>query len=284
MGRVTIALILGVVLGTLSLAWVFFVKPGDTDYTAMVPADAAATVKSVTEDISTGRPLPTALLEPALVPKMTTDLLKHMKSVFPAEPPQHVILAGWNRTYFKSLTGSGATTDKLDIVVRCKYSGDRVTEADYVLEREGDKFLVSGVHVGALSPQQIHAADFDLAKMPTMSLVYLAIGVVFDIFAVFTFVMCAMGPLPRWRTRWLWMIATLIGVLRMNVLLATGATGLVPFSFYLPPGGLLQNEGWILVLSIPAGAILYWVRRGTWREKAQAAPVASEFGSGDMRG
>lgn len=283
MVRVTIALVLGVVLGTMALAWVFFVKPGDTDYTAMVPAGAAAAVKSVTEDIRTGHQVPASLLEPSLAAGLTPDLLKRMQNVFPAEPPQRVILAGWNRTYFQSLTG-GATTDRLDIVIRCKYSGDRISEADYVLQGNGDKFLITAVHVGALSPQQIHASDFDLAKMPVTSLIYLAIGLIFDIFAAFTFVICAMGPLPRWRTRWLWMIATLFGVFRMNVTLATGTVTLVPISFYLPPGGLLQSRGWILVLMIPAGAILYWVRRASWREKAQAAPAASEFGGGDMRG
>lgn len=275
MGRVAIALIVGAVLGALLLVSALFIQAGNNiDYTAMAPKDSVTLSKAFLEEIRTGSTAGIAAqLDPATAAKVTPPLLARLRTLFPAGPPDRIIVAGWKETLYKSITG-GNSTDTTILVLRDLFPHGRVVEADFTLERVNGRLLVYGCHITALTPVQAHAGDFNLAKLSPVADAYLALGLALDVFTMFTFVLCAMGPLPRWRTRWLWMIAILFGLVRVNISLATGALTLVPLSIYLPPAGLFQPDAgasWYLWLSLPVAAIAYWARRPQWRARAPEA-------------
>jgi hypothetical protein len=92
-----------------------------------------------------------------------------------------------------------------------------------------------------------------------------------------------MGPQPRWRTRWLWALASLVGVLRVNAAFwTTGQLTFVPISILFPPVGMTQipvGTPWVFGFSLPLGAILYWVLRNNrgWGRPAAMEAVDSQF-------
>lgn len=283
-GRTILGTLLGVGLGTLIFICPSLLPRQQIDYSASAPADAVSLAKSASENLRAGKfEAVQAILHPKLGTIITPDLFAKMKGAFPAAAPRKIIVAGWRTTLSKTV-GGGDATSSTEIVVSYQYPDRSEVHTEFVLQRAAGKLLATGFHVRTFPAQPAHANDLDPTKLQPFSIAYMAIAFLIDIFAAVSFVSCAMGPLPRWRTRWLWMIATLIGVVRYDVVLTTGAATLLPVYLNLPPAGLSQadmNSPWVVWLTLPVGAVVYWYRRGDWRQAKAAEPARQ---GSDMRG
>jgi hypothetical protein len=82
-------------------------------------------------------------------------------------------------------------------------------------------------------------------------------------FSIYAFVVCMRTkPLKR---KWLWVIATLIGVCSFSVNWTTGQFSIALFALHLPPGGgfAFFYGPWNFYISIPVGAIFFLGRRSS---------------------
>ncbi|MBV8244580.1 MAG: hypothetical protein JOZ38_01525 [Candidatus Eremiobacteraeota bacterium] len=113
---------------------------------------------------------------------------------------------------------------------------------------------------------------FAPGKGPAQMLALTAVVVV-SLLSWVSLVMAAMLPNVRWR--WLWMIATTIGVCQFEMNWTTGASSLQPIYIRFPPAGMAcaypPYAPWILIVSLPIGAFAFFLVH--WLKNASQGPV-----------
>jgi hypothetical protein len=282
MARILFAALVGLALGAAFILWIGFTDPTAADFTAFTPGDVVALGKDFVIKLR-ARDFQGVVrdMEPNIA-NVSPELFEKVARQFPAGREQRVIATNWQETVMKSIAGNMGPADTVTLGLRYEYADGDAAQVNFVFHRINGKLLVYACNVAGLTAQQIEANRFDLANQTPFSYAYMAIAILIDAFSIGSFVLCAFGPWPRWRWRWLWMIATLIGVLRINYVFRTGAFYLMPLAFLLPPAQetrFASDGPWVLSLTIPIGAIGYWLAR---RRAADArAPAA---GGGDMHG
>lgn len=107
-----------------------------------------------------------------------------------------------------------------------------------------------------------------LTFKPTATLLVAGAAVVVPTFILITAVVCLLTPI-RWRRKWLWLLFVLIGVTELSVDWMTGETSFHLLNFVLLGGSVLKGGaygGWVFSMSLPLGAMIFWVKRPGWVE------------------
>ncbi|HXL99081.1 MAG TPA: hypothetical protein VN932_04055 [Rhizomicrobium sp.] len=281
MARILFAALAGLALGAAFILWIGFADFAATDFTAFTPGDVEALGKDFVIKLR-ARDFQGVVrdMEPNIT-NVSSEQFEKVAQQFPTGREQRVITTNWQETVMKSVAGNMGPADTVTLGLRYQYADGNAVQVNLVFHRINGKLLVYACNVVGLTAQQTEANQFNLANQNPFSYAYMAIAVLIDAFSIGSFVLCAFGPWPRWRWRWLWMIATLIGVLRINYVFRTGVFYFMPLAFLLPPAQEARftlDGPWVLSLTIPIGAIGYWLAR---RRAADARAPA--VGGGGMR-
>ncbi len=192
-----------------------------------------------------------------------------------AEPPRALT---WNSMWHEStnvLAGGAQQQTTHVLVLRYGLEDGTGLDVTATFRSSGGPKTLFGVHFQRIGAQQLQGPDFNLRSLTTAQAAALVIAVGIDVFAIATFVICLTGSLPSWRTRWLWLIAILIGIFRFNIVWPSCQTFVVPISFLFPPATLSQipiGSPWVISISIPIGALVYWSLRRTRGWDARVRP------------
>src|SRR5690606_22891732 len=122
----------------------------------------------------------------------------------------------------------------------------------------------------AASLQEINGFSFKNAD--GTHYLFLAAATIIPVFIITTLVVCIRTKIAR--RKWLWVIFILLGVTSFSLNWTTGQTGVSPLSIQLLGVSATASSvysPWIISVSLPIGAIVFWLRR-----RKLTADLASE--------
>lgn len=112
----------------------------------------------------------------------------------------------------------------------------------------------------AASLQEING--FSFKKAGGTHYLLLAAALIVPVFIITTLVVCIRTKIAR--RKWLWVIFILLGVTSFSLNWTTGQTGISPLSIQLLGVSATASSvysPWIISVSLPIGAIVFWLRR-----------------------
>jgi len=147
--------------------------------------------------------------------------------------------------------------------------------ADFTEERVGNELLLSNFTVETMTESLTQRNEISLGALetkPTATLLITGAAIVVPTFIIVTAVMCLLTPIP-WRRKWLWLLFILIGFTTLSVDWMTGKTSFELLSFLVLGTGSGKGGaygGWIFSMSLPVGALIFWLKRPEWVEAHRA--------------
>ncbi|EGJ49153.1 hypothetical protein [Desulfocurvibacter africanus] len=181
--------------------------------------------------------------------------LAQMAQFFPADDPMKVEVVDWAITYKDG-------NKQVGITLQYEFKTSWLL-ANINFERaKDDSFIVNGVHV---RPAQGSLAEIYKTKVYQNNSIYYAllpIYVAIPIFIIVTVIYCLRAPIKK--RKWLWAIFVLVGFGQVSINLHSGLVNINPLSVYLFGVGFMSPTKygpWILIMTMPLGAIMFWVRR-----------------------
>jgi hypothetical protein len=269
--RIVVALIFAALAAAASLSAPYWSETLDVQ--AITAGDELTLAKRVVADLrSHNFADANAITEPAF---RTTDnkVLAQIGDVFPKRREDSLRVTAWHKFSMRGI-------ENTNIEIFYYFGKDGVVRAQVSTLRNGSGLMIHGAHINSYSLAQLHFNDF---RFPAGALdirwVFLAVAWLFDAVAFTTFALCLMSPVVRWRWRWLWAIFVLAGALRLNLDWMTLDTQYQLLMFIAPPAQFFQAfsyGSWVLTITAPVGALIYWAKRVQWRGETVSAD--------DMRG
>jgi len=274
--RNLLACLIGLVV-TLGLGYLT-ISAAPMDYSGMAPKDELETSKLFVQRVEHHQSdQAMAMFEPDVRHGGTSvlDQAAVLLSKQKAGPPRVVT---WNSAWQENtnvFVGGDKQQTTHTLVLRYALADGTGLDVTAIFRLSGGPKTLYGVHFQRIGAQQVQGPDFNLRSLSTAQATALVIAVSVDVFAIATFVICLTSPLPSWRTRWLWLIAILIGVFRFNIVWPSCQTFVAPLSFLIPPATLSQfpiGSPWVISIAVPLGAFVYWSLRRTRGWDASARP------------
>lgn len=275
MGRDNIKVIAVVVLAILATAALFIIVPSGHqrfDVSEYVPARDVTAAKHAAEAIRTQN---FADLNAMLAPEFgepDSAAFAKMGSFVPNKPVKDVTVA-----FFQVQTANGMRTTRIDLYY--DYGAGGVSQVQTLLSDMGPEPKLMGIHVNLFPAAAVQAFEFHWpARWNDPRWGLLAIAAALDLFAFITFGLCAINSEIRWRWRWLWMLLALVSVGRLNISWMTLQVEWLIVNATVPPAGFYRFAAyapWILSLSLPVGAAVYWARVRSWKRERVERPVAA---------
>lgn len=186
-------------------------------------------------------------------------------------PPGEIVSTKVVGTYMMSRVSSGkpgSTTYNLTYEYQFPQSW---ALANVVLVRSGDKLEIAGMRVQRETQSLAEKNTFTLSGKPAFYWLIAALVAALPLFCFASFIICLRTPIRR--RKWLWAVATLLGVVTLSLNWSTGE-----FSFQLISIQLLSASAvarlyspWILSISFPLGAVMFWIKRKRLKQEALAA-------------
>lgn len=238
---------------------------GQPDVTGTTPAAELALAKRFVQDVRTRNFHDAAAIVESAYRPADNAIFETLFSMFRNRKGETVRTTGWLTTF-----AHGASSTQ--IAMYYDFGKDGGVQCVFVVASQGGATAIRSAKLEPYSAAALHANDFHFPAMaPDLRWIYLGVGVLFDLFAFATFALCFVSPVIRWRWRWLWLVFVLAGFVRFNLDWSSVETQLQLVSFLLPPAGFYRFASygpWVLVLTAPAGAAIYWARRAQWRREA----------------
>jgi hypothetical protein len=219
------------------------------------------------EDVRTGNfaPIRTAI-DPALRTQVTPEILAAMRNAFGLRPVKSIETVN-ARIIGQKLFGKSGN---IDHELTFEYDmGDRYVIAEILLRELPNHLQIEAVHVQPIDRpiEQINA--FTFSGKSAGHFAFLALAIAIPIFILVTAVKCWRTNIPR--RKWLWRIFVLFGILGIKLNWTTGEMFLQLVQFDLLGAGFKQDLGGpvLIQFSMPIGALLFWLRRRAWMDRAE---------------
>jgi glycosyltransferase involved in cell wall biosynthesis len=196
-------------------------------------------------------------IEPKLRPKIDEDILEQMRSLLGSDEVKEVNLVGYNAHTFNQQPtrynlsyqyGYGNKWILVNVAFRSIASGK-------------NEILGLNIYNPMSKPlQEINRFRFEGKSI--IHYIFLGLCISIPLFSLFTLVACIRTKIKK--KKWLWIVFILFGIGQFSINWTTGQFGFKPISIQLFGFGAVAVSiyaPWILLFSIPIGAILFWIRR-----------------------
>lgn len=197
--------------------------------------------------------------------------LRTMRAMIPGGPPDSTELVGYHWQTVAQLAGGRESTYSVTHQLR---HGDKWLLVLLAWREKDAVRRITAFRVVPLekSLQETHA--FRLRDIDLIRALFLAGAVAVPVFILVTLVACIRTRMPK--HKWLWIIFILVGFTQLSINWTTGVVGFRPLAFQLLGAGAMAQPfmAWMISISIPAGAIAFWIRRRDWL--AASAATAAE--------
>jgi hypothetical protein len=196
-----------------------------------------------------------AELDPAIRTGKEIEQLNFMRTLIPPGPPRSVEIVGYYMHYTNGQVSYNVTH-------QYAYEGKWVISNVVWTDKGNATRQILGMNITPLdqSLQEIHAFTFRRAGLAHY-LVLIA-AMVIPVFVLVTLVVCIRTKLPR--RKWLWVLFILVGFGQVSLNWTTGETAVRPLHFQLFGAGVSFGGlygPWMLMVSVPVGAIAFWFKR-----------------------
>jgi hypothetical protein len=243
------SVLLAAIPGLAASAMKNFSAPGLT-------AEEDAALSAPYQNLSTGR---TEALMSRLNPNINRAAfvaqVPLMQRIALSTPPKSSRLITWTKRV-------GTDGDAMSAVREFTYA-DRVVRTETTLGRAKDGWQLDAFYVSALPIAKVNANKLSLAGRPPAFIAFVVAAAILPLFVLATALAALFqNPLKR---RWLWLIFILAGITTFRMNGATGDITFQPLSLQLFSGSAFWSgsafEPWVFGLSVPLGAVLFWLRR-----------------------
>lgn len=208
-------------------------------------------------------------LDPKLRNDKELEQLRTMRAMIPAGAPTSTELVGYHWRTVHAIAGSETT---YSVTHQFRHGDQWLIVFLNWRESAGEPRRITALRVVPLekSLQEINALSFQNAD--PLHYAFLAGVVAMPVFVLVTLVACLRTKIPK--RKWLWVIFVLLGFVQLTLNWTTGETLLRPFFVQLFAAGASSQlySPWMLTISVPVGAILFWIRRPRWAAAPAAEP------------
>lgn len=203
-----------------------------------------------------------------LNPKLKTEnlslQLEKVAKLFPPDLPKNVELVGCH-----TLKSGGKW--QANITFQYEFSSSWLIANIGLEQIGGGELIVNSVNVNPIQDSLENINKFKLKGKGPIHFVFLTLIFFLPAFIIFTFIVCLRTPIKK--RKWLWAIFILLGYGQFSLNWTTGAGNINPIYFQILGAGFMsagKYAPWILSISFPLGAILFWVRKGKMPKKQEA--------------
>ncbi len=210
-----------------------------------------------------------AAVEARLAPRLrTADLrqnLGQMAALIPPGPPKSAEAVGVH-----VLKTDSATFHQLTLEYEYPQSWLVVSA---MLEQRGGAVVFNALQVTPSAQSLAATHRFSLEGKGLGHFLFLALAIGIPLGIVYTLWACIRTPIPK--RKWLWYAVIAVGVVQCHLDWTTGAWPAQWLSLQLLGAGFAKagpQAPLILTISLPLGALAFWVRRRSFVRAASAAP------------
>ncbi len=200
-------------------------------------------------------------LDPGINTASTHSQLERMADVFPVGKPAKTHVVGVNTS-----TVNGTITYSL--TVESEYPSTWPL-ANVVLRKESGHWVILGMHVYPRTQSLETENRFTFTGKTAVHYVVFGLATAIPIFVVLTFIACVRTPLAK--RKWLWLLFVAVGIGQLSFNWTNGASSIQPISFVALGSGFFRAGPYapiILNVSVPVGAIIFWLKR--WPNRAKS--------------
>ena len=195
-----------------------------------------------------------SLMSPELLADVNDDLLFQMANYFRGTEPISTEIIG-------SQVNSTNSQWQGDFTFEYEFeSGWNLANA--ALRKSGDGYQVTGLNVYRTLGSQRELNTFTLASKSLHHYTFLGAVAVVPLFVLVTLVFCIRTPIAQ--RKWLWIGFVLLGVGQISINWTTGDWATQLLSVHLLGASAFAagpHAPWVLSISIPLGAIVFWIKR-----------------------
>lgn len=154
--------------------------------------------------------------------------------------------------------------------------GDHVGRSETVLFRDDAEapWQIETFNVRVVDRNAVPSGRVDIAGKSSLYVAIVAAALLNPIFMLTTFWAALLSK--RVRPRWLWLVATPLGFVTFSLNAATGSIAMSPLSVQLFGAAASWSgsvfDPWIIAVSIPFGALAFWLAHAFRRTPNAAAP------------
>jgi hypothetical protein len=222
------------------------------------------------EDLRNGK---YSSVEAAFDPRYATQALPaqltKVASFFPTTTPLSVKLVGSNVFYLSATTS-----------YRLSYEYEFPHQwlfAEVLMQKINGVLRVEGVRVVPLSTSLERGNGLFFAGKSAVQIVFLIVMIVNAIFICASGFACLAAPITR--MKWVWVIFVLFGLVTIRLNWTTGELSEQLISFVFFGAGITKvfYEPAMLQIGLPIGAVIFWMRRNSWLQKARPTATAETF-------
>jgi len=192
--------------------------------------------------------------DPSVVDDDTADNLATMRNHFPEGAPISQKIVGANVIH-------GNHPPITTVALEYEFPDDQWAIAKVDWTNANGKTVLLGFHVSNIPDSIEHTNRFTFAGKGLSQYFTFFLAILMVAINVHAFITCLRTP--NIKLKWLWLIATLIGVGKFSVNWTTGQTYITPLSICVPAAqaSALVYQPWFVSVALPIGAIAFYVMR-----------------------
>lgn len=203
-------------------------------------------------------------LGPEIKPQLDNDLIDQMAEYFrPGEPISVQIIGSQVNVFNGQWQGNFTFEYEFETGWNIANTALRKVDGDYE---------VTGVNVYQTEDSQGNINAFTLSSKNLLQYFVLFLAIAVPVFIIVTLVVCVRTPMQK--KKWLWVIFILLGVGAIQVNWTNGAYALQVLSVQILGASAFSGgpaAPWIISVSIPFGALIFWSRRRKLMLQAEEA-------------
>ncbi len=191
------------------------------------------------------------------------DTFAKMAAIFPTGDPESVKVVGAH-------TFHGQGNSITDITLEYELPGKWVL-ATVGTQSKGNVSTITGFHVNPMADSLENLNKFSLRGKGASQYVILTCAVCALLFSLYALVLCLRTKTVK--TKWLWVLFILVGLVRLAVNWTTGEFTFTLFAFQIPCVAAIHPlyGPWTMALYLPLGAVLFLHHR--WKMKVNGELV-----------
>lgn len=189
--------------------------------------------------------------DPSIRSTETADKLSEMAAMFPSGEPSSIKLvdAGIER---------GPDSVTTNIVLEYEFAPSWLL-AQVAIQDHGGVRTITGFHVTPIAESLEQANEFTFKGKGVSQYLGFCLAIAVSLFTLYVFILCVRATAGI--KRFAWLVFILTGVCRLSLNWTTGLWNFFPMSLQVPTVRMSSAlyGPWLLNISLPLGAIAFWV-------------------------
>jgi hypothetical protein len=197
------------------------------------------------------------------------DMFAKMAAIFPTGDPESVKVVGAHTFH-----GQGYST--ADITLEYQFPNKWLL-VSVATQSNGNASTITGFHVNPMADSLENLNKFSLRGKGASQYVVLTCAACALLFSLYVLVLCVRTKTVK--TKWLWMLFILVGLVRLAVNWTTGEFTFTLFAFQIPCVAATRPlyGPWTVALYLPVGAVLFLNHRWKMKVKGELVEPSSHI-------